>query len=225
MFGIFQTEKDVKQSEECVICMDAKPDMLVVPCKHKIVCYNCVKQTVKLNNMKAEVKCPICRGLVQGFLNDDVHESSYLTPSEVKTRLIGVISEIAKEKKQLSGVDSEQRKLLEKSIEKKSEQSNNYATALVQTFSKYYTALKKEYTAFDIVNENIIDVREFFTSLFTKNFDMTVEDVLTLYEALRVMSLAMHNKDMFAIHLLVKKQSQQIVLSTLEEDRFVNELD
>ena len=37
---------------ECCICLDAAPDVLIVPCNHKIVCETCYKLIDT---------CPICR--------------------------------------------------------------------------------------------------------------------------------------------------------------------
>ena len=46
------TEKKVYTTDECLICMAAKPMIVFIPCHHHIVCMNCYKDLYK---------CPICR--------------------------------------------------------------------------------------------------------------------------------------------------------------------
>lgn len=57
--GVVNT-KDVEDSgleSECVICMDAKCEIVFIPCGHMCCCQNCGDQNVK--------SCPMCRGTVE----------------------------------------------------------------------------------------------------------------------------------------------------------------
>lgn len=47
--------------EQCVICLDAPADFLVVPCGHQCGCQAC------LNNIR-DGKCPICRNNLSGIV-------------------------------------------------------------------------------------------------------------------------------------------------------------
>lgn len=52
-----------KNDDDCIICMDAKKEYIVVPCGHKGFCFNCatlVQQAYKF--------CPLCREDVQSIL-------------------------------------------------------------------------------------------------------------------------------------------------------------
>lgn len=48
--------------EECVVCMDTKPNVVIVPCGHLCCCENC---SLQLDPRK----CPICRGEISSILN------------------------------------------------------------------------------------------------------------------------------------------------------------
>ena len=50
-FNILKKLQIENESEECVICLDNKPNCIFAPCYHNVVCSNCEKQT----------HCPICR--------------------------------------------------------------------------------------------------------------------------------------------------------------------
>jgi hypothetical protein len=44
-------------ADDCVICLDSRPDTVLYPCRHQCCHYNCVKDLQK--------KCPICRATVR----------------------------------------------------------------------------------------------------------------------------------------------------------------
>lgn len=54
-------KKQKANSEQCVICLDASADFLVVPCGHQCGCQAC------LNNIR-DRKCPICRNILSGIV-------------------------------------------------------------------------------------------------------------------------------------------------------------
>ncbi len=50
---------DEQKSSDCVICLDAAADWLIVPCGHKVCCESCGKTITN---------CPICRGVKDQLL-------------------------------------------------------------------------------------------------------------------------------------------------------------
>ena len=55
-------EKEIKNrknnkitKKECCVCMDADPNVVLLPCRHMSICDNCSKQVEK---------CPLCRKLI-----------------------------------------------------------------------------------------------------------------------------------------------------------------
>ena len=44
----------ITEGQECIICLDAKKTVVMIPCKHKCLCSSCSKT----NDIK---ECPICR--------------------------------------------------------------------------------------------------------------------------------------------------------------------
>jgi len=48
-----------ENQNECVICMNAPRDVVIIPCGHLICCENCVVQCKE---------CPLCRGVINDNL-------------------------------------------------------------------------------------------------------------------------------------------------------------
>lgn len=48
-------------SENCVLCLENKPEIIINRCGHQIYCIDCIAKSNKIN-------CPICRGKVDMFL-------------------------------------------------------------------------------------------------------------------------------------------------------------
>lgn len=46
-------------SSDCIICMSEKIDVIVLPCNHMCICYNCCVDFRAKNK-----KCPICRARI-----------------------------------------------------------------------------------------------------------------------------------------------------------------
>jgi hypothetical protein len=56
-------ESDPKrQRSECAVCLDAEPEIVLVPCGHECTCAACSKQL-----KEAKAKCPICRAEILHF--------------------------------------------------------------------------------------------------------------------------------------------------------------
>jgi len=49
--------KEDEQQKECLICLDAQKDTLIMPCGHYCICNDCGKSLIK-----AKHTCPVCRG-------------------------------------------------------------------------------------------------------------------------------------------------------------------
>lgn len=84
MFSRFMSRKKIRvpcaHSERCVVCMDARPDVLFLQCKHDVCCFECCKKLTRGN-------CPICRGKVTFYLqliNTKRHELDYMQAIEVR---------------------------------------------------------------------------------------------------------------------------------------------
>jgi hypothetical protein len=48
------------EASECVVCMDAPKDRIVLPCMHVCACEACAQRLVEL-----DASCPVCRGPVE----------------------------------------------------------------------------------------------------------------------------------------------------------------
>jgi hypothetical protein len=55
--------ENTTEEDECVICLNSKPEIKFFPCKHKVTCINCSIQLCDQIKNK-EYKCPICRSVV-----------------------------------------------------------------------------------------------------------------------------------------------------------------
>ena len=53
-FKAFLQKLYAEESDKCVVCLTAKSDQVLLPCKHICTCSECLPH---LNN-----KCPLCRG-------------------------------------------------------------------------------------------------------------------------------------------------------------------
>lgn len=49
---------------ECCVCRDQQPNVLLLPCKHLVLCKECVKVIKNTNNL-----CPVCRKTIKEHLN------------------------------------------------------------------------------------------------------------------------------------------------------------
>ena len=49
-------ETERYEEYECVVCMDCRPSVRIMPCKHQVVCSGCFTELMKTTRM-----CPICR--------------------------------------------------------------------------------------------------------------------------------------------------------------------
>lgn len=60
-----EEELDVKDDgdKECMVCMDADKDTVIMPCGHLCVCGDCGKGLVK-----AKQTCVVCRGHIQSLI-------------------------------------------------------------------------------------------------------------------------------------------------------------
>jgi len=50
--------------DDCVVCMDAAADMLLVPCGHVCLCAGCADSMLRLDD--AGRRCPLCRTALEG---------------------------------------------------------------------------------------------------------------------------------------------------------------
>lgn len=58
---------DPEPEDECMICMDAKPQTLVLPCLHKVVCEGC---SVALMESRDKRTCVYCRRPITGISHE-----------------------------------------------------------------------------------------------------------------------------------------------------------
>ena len=54
----------IGEEYECVVCMDGRPSVRTLPCKHMVVCGACFTELMKVNRT-----CPICRSAISSSLN------------------------------------------------------------------------------------------------------------------------------------------------------------
>lgn len=47
--------------ENCCVCLENKPQVILFPCKHKVLCFSCMKQIEKS-------QCPICMSKVTNII-------------------------------------------------------------------------------------------------------------------------------------------------------------
>jgi len=47
------------EDDDCVICLSEEPSVILLPCRHQCVCYDCFSQIDK---------CPVCRSMVQHYI-------------------------------------------------------------------------------------------------------------------------------------------------------------
>ena len=59
-----QTTDRSATADLCVVCMDCKKDVLLLPCKHVCMCRRCTEQQLRVNR-----RCPICRGDVETHIS------------------------------------------------------------------------------------------------------------------------------------------------------------
>ena len=57
-------ERDFKEGEQCVVCMDQPATVKAKPCSHKVLCLGCVKRLPKDENGRPA--CPMCRVSIEG---------------------------------------------------------------------------------------------------------------------------------------------------------------
>jgi len=70
-FNSPKSEKPVEvySAEECVICLEDKPNTVFGPCGHMCMCENCYKQML---SRAAKKDCPLCRRkIVDVFMEDN----------------------------------------------------------------------------------------------------------------------------------------------------------
>ena len=69
--------ENVKKTDECVCCLDAKPTMLFVPCGHLATCRACALLTTSVEGSGSTTeilrlkKCPMCRTHVDVVINNE----------------------------------------------------------------------------------------------------------------------------------------------------------
>lgn len=54
------------ESQECVVCLTAPRDTVLLPCRHMCVCSDCAQQLRRQTN-----KCPVCRSVASLMLRFD----------------------------------------------------------------------------------------------------------------------------------------------------------
>jgi len=59
-------EKVFKEEGDCVVCMDASPEMAVAPCGHFCMCQKCATRMQKDGK-----SCPMCRGTISAIVPED----------------------------------------------------------------------------------------------------------------------------------------------------------
>lgn len=52
-----KTKTKENESASCVVCLDERPNVLLMPCAHACLCTDC-------SNNPQLVKCPMCRGII-----------------------------------------------------------------------------------------------------------------------------------------------------------------
>jgi len=56
------TKQDAAEPEECGICLDRRPNVLLQPCGHWAFCKACIQEVKRRTNT-----CPTCRGTIEAF--------------------------------------------------------------------------------------------------------------------------------------------------------------
>eukprot|EP00831_Metopus_contortus_P085379 TRINITY_DN9922_c0_g1_i2.p1 TRINITY_DN9922_c0_g1~~TRINITY_DN9922_c0_g1_i2.p1 ORF type:complete len:391 (+),score=55.57 TRINITY_DN9922_c0_g1_i2:173-1174(+) len=64
LFGVFGDSSEDLSGKECIICLTADKDTMILPCRHLAICHNCAVQV----SMEMK-KCPICRKKIASMLN------------------------------------------------------------------------------------------------------------------------------------------------------------
>jgi len=57
-----------ERADECVVCQDAPPDTLVIPCNHVVVCHDCSDALAGTPNAHV---CVVCRQPIEGIYRDE----------------------------------------------------------------------------------------------------------------------------------------------------------
>lgn len=57
---------DIPENMLCVACLQAKKEVILAPCGHKLLCQRCMKRL--LNRPEPERRCPTCRSTVESFV-------------------------------------------------------------------------------------------------------------------------------------------------------------
>ena len=69
--------ENAKKTDECVVCLDAKPAMLFVPCGHLATCRACAVTTMPVEGSESTTevlrlkKCPMCRTQVDVVIKSE----------------------------------------------------------------------------------------------------------------------------------------------------------
>ena len=59
--------KEIYTADECVICLDEKPNIVFGPCGHSCMCNTCCEQMKKIQQSK---QCPLCRRAISNIFYD-----------------------------------------------------------------------------------------------------------------------------------------------------------
>lgn len=59
-----EDDEEEEREDECVVCLDAVPNMCLVPCGHRILCGPCA-DLLMARDRDRETTCPVCRGRVE----------------------------------------------------------------------------------------------------------------------------------------------------------------
>jgi hypothetical protein len=65
-----QNKSELKQiytADDCVICLDEKPNVVFGPCGHSCMCNTCCEQMKKI---KQSNQCPLCRRAISNIFYD-----------------------------------------------------------------------------------------------------------------------------------------------------------
>ena len=60
--------------EDCIVCMERKINVVIIPCGHCVVCYACITSICELNYESNRInktanypKCPMCRNNIEAL--------------------------------------------------------------------------------------------------------------------------------------------------------------
>eukprot|EP00831_Metopus_contortus_P085378 TRINITY_DN9922_c0_g1_i1.p1 TRINITY_DN9922_c0_g1~~TRINITY_DN9922_c0_g1_i1.p1 ORF type:complete len:383 (+),score=46.92 TRINITY_DN9922_c0_g1_i1:173-1150(+) len=119
LFGVFGDSSEDLSGKECIICLTADKDTMILPCRHLAICHNCAVQV----SMEMK-KCPICRKKIASMLNLRAVESvsyTHLRAHETSLHLVcRLLLEKKKKKKQY------QQNSLTRPIKQSRDSSNTY---------------------------------------------------------------------------------------------------